>query len=107
MDPGYVVCDLVELCVVLGAGEGGGVALDGDDAVPAAGGGEGDGVAAGATEDVDEEALGGVRVGHVLCDGVGDGFRGHAEPGIVGEVDAVVIPGEDGAALREVSRLLR
>lgn len=48
--------DAVDSGVVLGAGEGGGVDLDGDDEVPVAGAGEGDGVAAGAGEEVDDDA---------------------------------------------------
>ena len=52
-DPHNAVADAVYVGVVLGAGQGGRVLLDGDDAVPPPGEGEGDGVAAGAAEDVD------------------------------------------------------
>lgn len=102
---------------MLGAGEGGGVPLDGDDAFPPAGEGEGDDVAAGAAEDVDEGGLGGRgNCGEILGDSAvagceimrprmrprlrpkeGEsvlrsyGLRGNAKPCVVGEIDVVVI----------------
>lgn len=58
-DPAYAVGgDAVSGGVALGAGEGRGVDLDGDDEVPVAGAREGDGVAAGAGEEVDDDARG-------------------------------------------------
>jgi hypothetical protein len=55
--PGDGVQHAVDFGVVLCAGEGVGVFLDGDDACPLFGEGEGDDVAAGAGEDVDESVV--------------------------------------------------
>ncbi len=75
VDPGDGIGDAVDGGVVLGAGEGGGVLLDADDAVPLLGEGEGDGVTAGAGEEVDDDALAGGR-GGVGGDVFGDLARG-------------------------------
>ena len=124
--------------VVLGAGEGGGVALDGDDAAPAPAGWvfwvrlqrEADRVVANPREQVHDRGL--VRVREDAVDVVGDlafgGLAGmhhtypsrgaggggsrehlhghrlgrHAEPGIVGHVDTLVVVGEYSVALLPV-----
>lgn len=92
--------------VVLRAGEGGGVLLHGDDALPAVRQGEGDDVAARAGEDVDDGRLGGGADGAEVLGDL-DGYRlgRDAEPGVVCEADVVVVVLEEGVGLVPVSGL--
>lgn len=72
VDPGDVLVNAVDARIVLGAGQGACVALDGDDVGPGAVSGKGDGVAACAGEHVDYDAgwvfFGGGLFGEVVCD---------------------------------------
>lgn len=68
VDPGDLAADAVEVGVVLGAGEGRGVLLDGDDLSPLVREGKGNDVAAGAGEEVDDGGLGSVPADDVRGD---------------------------------------
>lgn len=116
MDPHDAVGDAVQRGIVLRARERRGVALDADDEVPVVLARKGDGVAAGAGEEVDEDPgwpVGGVLVvvvvvvvmvvGEMGGDLARNGLGCHAEPGVVGQADAVIVEAEEVVALAPVS----